>query len=1396
MIAILEKSKHNVDFHQIVDFVEASHIRYALTINPTVYVSHIRQFWSTARIKTTDEGTKILASVDGKPKTISESSIRRNLKLNDEEGISSYPDTELFENLALMGQYSWRATRIAQSKALPTAADEPASPLGDDSQGEAFPTISGLEAGQDKENIIKTSALSHDSTPRVTSLAADEGTQDLEISNLKAMIKFLEDKDGGGAEPSREDATYKGRIWRQGRKQVEVQVVSVPPAAKVSTVSVTTGSGLVPTDSPIFTTASVVTPYSRCKGKEKMVESDTPKKKKLQEQIDVQMAREMEEKMARDDQRMNEQIARMHLHEYEQSAVDLTIGEKIELINELVKYQDHHAKILKLEQESAKKMKTTEDVTEEDLKEIMQLVPMEEVYVEALQVKHPIIDWEIHTEGKRDYWKIIRLGGHTTVCQFFLDMLQQFDREDLNHLWTLVKETLSIRQALSDKEKELWVELKRLFEPDFEEQLDHEIFLLVEKDYPLRRGLAIVMISNKLQERIVGNKMLKSFPLPVKKFPLLEYFPTTSEERFPLLSKRDAPAEEVCTAKKLREVVILYRTPCPIKGVLRVTITLLFKVVDPYLGNNIIVETIHVDFDELTTMASEQSSSRPALNEITPATISSGLMQKPSSLTPYVPPLRNDWDLLFQPLFNELLNPLPSVDHQAPEVIAPIADVIPLVQADLTGSPSLTTVYQDAPFPRILKNKARLVARGYRQEEGIDIEESFTLVARLEAIRIFLAYVAHKNMVVYQMDVKTAFLNGNFREEVYVSQPDGFVDQDNPNHVHKLNKALYGLKQAPRAWYDMLSSFLISQEFSKGSVDPTLFIRRNDNDLLLNRKDLCKSISNAYFPYATFHSLSTARIETTDEGTKILATVNDEHVSPIGDDSQGEACPTDSGLKAKQDMANISKTSTLPSDLTPRVTSLVADEGSMQQQLNELTNLCTRLQRQQDEMDLKITAQDLEISQLKARVKLLEDREGGGIAQFREDAPIKRRSLDEGGGVRKKESTTQRKWSIEGGGIAQFREDAPIKRRSLDEGGRSTEKGINDTKEMVNVLTSLDAATILSSEVSVSISPVSPPGTGVPTGGVPTGSRYVPTASPIFTTATVATPYIRRKERDAQRMNEQITRDAEIARIQVEDELQMMIDRLDMNNETVTKYLQEYYQFAEDLLIGERIELISNLVKYQDNYAKVLKYQIQQTKPLSRKQQKEFYMSVLKSYAGWKVRHFKGMTLEEIKENFDLVWKQIQDFIPIGSKEESERFKRKGIRLKQDCAKKVKNSEEVPKEKEDLNQLWALVKETLNIRPATNDKEKELWVELKILYEPDVKDLLEDLNHLWALVKETLNIRPATNDKEKELWVELKILPTVDSHPKYDACSNRMEVIRHVWSSSCDFQRSRNVYAC
>nr|GEV80868.1 retrovirus-related Pol polyprotein from transposon TNT 1-94 [Tanacetum cinerariifolium] len=110
---------------------------------------------------------------------------------------------------------------------------------------------------------------------------------------------------------------------------------------------------------------------------------------------------------------------------------------------------------------------------------------------------------------------------------------------------------------------------------------------------------------------------------------------------------------------------------------------------------------------------------------------------------------------------------------------------------------------------RVIRNKTRLVVRGYRQEEGIDFEESFTPVAQMEAIRIFLAYAAHKGFTVYQMDVKTAFLHGSLKEDMYVCQPEGFIDADYSSYVYKLKKAPYGLKQAPRAWYDELSTFLL-----------------------------------------------------------------------------------------------------------------------------------------------------------------------------------------------------------------------------------------------------------------------------------------------------------------------------------------------------------------------------------------------------------------------------------------------------------------------------------------------------------------------------------------------------------------------------------------------------------
>ncbi|GJX69632.1 putative ribonuclease H-like domain-containing protein [Tanacetum coccineum] len=133
----------------------------------------------------------------------------------------------------------------------------------------------------------------------------------------------------------------------------------------------------------------------------------------------------------------------------------------------------------------------------------------------------------------------------------------------------------------------------------------------------------------------------------------------------------------------------------------------------------------------------------------------------------------------------------------------------------------------------VIRNKVRLIAQGYTQEEGIDYNEVFAPVANIEAIRLFLAYASFKDFVVYQMDVKSAFLYGKIEEEVYVCQPLGFEDPDFPDRVYKVEKALYGLHQAPRAWYETLSTYLLDNGFQRGKIDKTLFIKRHKGDILL-----------------------------------------------------------------------------------------------------------------------------------------------------------------------------------------------------------------------------------------------------------------------------------------------------------------------------------------------------------------------------------------------------------------------------------------------------------------------------------------------------------------------------------------------------------------------------------
>ena len=133
----------------------------------------------------------------------------------------------------------------------------------------------------------------------------------------------------------------------------------------------------------------------------------------------------------------------------------------------------------------------------------------------------------------------------------------------------------------------------------------------------------------------------------------------------------------------------------------------------------------------------------------------------------------------------------------------------------------------------VTRNKARLVGQGFTQIEDLDFGETYAPLARLESICILLAYAAHHDFKLYQMDVKSAFLNGPLSELVYVEQPPGFEDPKYPNHIYKLDKALYGVKQAPRAWYDCLKDLLLKQGFEIGKADATLFTLKVNNDIFV-----------------------------------------------------------------------------------------------------------------------------------------------------------------------------------------------------------------------------------------------------------------------------------------------------------------------------------------------------------------------------------------------------------------------------------------------------------------------------------------------------------------------------------------------------------------------------------
>nr|GEW26587.1 retrovirus-related Pol polyprotein from transposon TNT 1-94 [Tanacetum cinerariifolium] len=855
MVAILEKTEHNTDFHQIVDFLEASHISPKGT-GFNDFSSNI----DTAM----GEGSA------NPPEPHHTTSPQEQHSPNHDSPPPSHPTTtskpipQAPTETLTHRQYTRRAKRIAQSKALSPAVDEPASLSRDDRQREAFPTVSSLDAGQDMENIAKTSAFPYESSPRARVKSfKDKNRRSVEPTQEDALIirGIIEIRKELGADKSTElgsndteemvnvlssmDAT---NILSSGGAPASVSTVDV-----LLTVGVPTVSEGFPTISAIFTTASVVTPYTRRprgitigssqhmrspiigakdKGKQKVVESEVPKKRKLQEQIDAQVAREIEEEFARENQRVSEQLARdseiarlhaeeelkmmiegldrsneviaKHLKEYEQAKADLSVGEKLELISELVKYQDHRAKILKyqtqqseplskkeqreffmavlrshagwktkhfrgmiLEQIKEKFIPTSEDVSEEELKGMMQLVPLEEVYVEALQetlLGHILYKTHWPIKGvlralyypKNDCEDIGKLGEICDTSFFIGYFANSCSYRVYNRRldFTFASSTITTQQPIEH-------ELDLLFEAMYDDYIGGQP-LAAPRTTPAAPAPQV------LQTSTTSIAIANIAPTPTNSSSQARNIPNTSPD-----------VDELETQQHVHQ----RNNQAPLQPK---------TVVDNILNDMFDGNTFVNPFATPSISAAELSS----LQYVDPSNMNQ---------------LQIDSDMCMYALY---------VRTMEPNNIKPL---------------TLKWLFKNKHDQEntIIRNKTRLVVRGYRQEEGIDFEESFALVARMEAIRIFLAYAAHKSFTVFQIDVKTAFLHGTLKEDVYVCQLEGFVDVDHPSHVYKLKKALYVLKQAPRAWYDEFSTFLLHNHFFKGIIDPALFIRRFNDDILV-----------------------------------------------------------------------------------------------------------------------------------------------------------------------------------------------------------------------------------------------------------------------------------------------------------------------------------------------------------------------------------------------------------------------------------------------------------------------------------------------------------------------------------------------------------------------------------
>ncbi|GJV51146.1 reverse transcriptase domain-containing protein [Tanacetum coccineum] len=690
MVACLEKSEGNADFHEIVDFLTASTIHYALTVSPTIYASYIEQFWNTAHSQTVNDVKQIHATVDGKTVVISESSVRSDLHFNDEDGITCLTNETIFENLALMG-YESDSDKLTFQKALfspqwkylihtilhclsskSTSWNEFSTNIASAviclANGQKFnfsklifdgmlrnldtntkkfvmyprkgkdfsgtitslfasmlvpPVVEGEGSGQPTEPqpapstthpiieeqipVTKSSSPQNTQTPRQALQEDNQLPQtSVSIPNVVDEGVFMEWDDRvvtnpGAKKPWGVIAQTMSERASKHSYDLPLSRVNTPGSdeERIEQHKLTDNVPPTPHDSPLpgalsqkveglefdlkKTKKLYATAFKKLINMVKFLEDELKfqKSKSKRRRLTLVTSEDKEDLVIKDPSKQGRRLieemdldAGISLVPPSTVAADedfvqqLEEGEKcseedlpmklMELVNQKKKlfaqqrakakrnkpmnpaqqkdYMSNYIKnqeggyfIKQLKSLSFEQVKdifettmrrvqsfvpmgeeqSTEkekELSEEELQKLLMIVPVEELVIQPVQVKYPIINWEVYSEDTRRYWRIIRVGNHTEAYWIFSDMLKKFDRNDLVKLWDLVKERFGTTKPTHDKEKELWVELKRLHSDTcgvyhVSSVRGHDIFMSVEKEYPLTRGtLGLMMVARLLVE--------------------------------------------------------------------------------------------------------------------------------------------------------------------------------------------------------------------------------------------------------------------------------------------------------------------------------------------------------------------------------------------------------------------------------------------------------------------------------------------------------------------------------------------------------------------------------------------------------------------------------------------------------------------------------------------------------------------------------------------------------------------------------------------------------------------------------------------------------------------------------------------------------------------------------